>query len=384
MTSDYPFGPFPGAREIGPLEVQQVSAVVQQRSPYRLYGLNPQHACLRLEEAIAARLSADRSVVALSSGTAALHTALYAMGVTRESEVILPAYGWVSDLMAVLALGATPVIAPVDDTLGLRTETLRDIISPRTRAVVAIHMRGQPCNIVDILAELSSHGIPVVEDCSQALGATIDGAMVGSFGETATFSFQYNKLLTSGEGGAIALSDPSHLQRAKWFHDCGMLREYGDADPMAERAISGFGLNYRMTELQAAMLLPQFGRLDDLLARLEASYQLALGILEPLLASGAVSLRPSVPGGRGNGAFLGLVRSEDVTHAWLEDQFVQLGLPVSWVGSRDPHHADTWVAFMERESLPFRDCRDGLSLDIMATGYMLDLYAVARMEAEPR
>lgn len=369
------FGLYPGGRMLGESHLASVTEVMKARSLYRFYGLDPQQKCVSLEQSLAGFVGSAHAL-AVSSGTAALHVGLKAVGVGPGDEVILPAYGWVSDLMAVLSLGAVPVLVDVDHTLGLDASAVAAALTPKTTAVIGIHMRGYPCDVPALAAAVNGHAASLIEDCSQAFGARIAGRPVGGLADLGTFSFQFNKLITSGEGGAIVTNDDSAYEVARWFHDCGMLRAFAKSNPLGGASLHGIGVNYRMSELAAAVLVPQVdpAYIADLLRRLELSWKRAVGFLEPLIANGLIETRRVIEGGIPNYAFLGVCLTEDAS----QDQFIRelerLGLPAAeCTALRDPHNAEVWMEFMKREGIPFRDLRSSAAEKEMARTFVFDI-----------
>lgn len=371
-----PFGGFPGARAMGDAERQSVDDVIVARSPYRFYGLDSRHCCQRLEARLAA-FTGRRHALAVSSGTAALHCALQATGVGAGDEVILPAYAWSADLMAILATGATPVIVPIDETLGLDVDALDAVegcLTSRTRAVLAVHMRGYPCAVDRLAERFRDTDVVLVEDGAQCLGGQAQGRPVGAFGDLAVFSFQAHKLLTGGEGGAVVCDDDARFERIRRFHDLGMCRSEGDPDPEGSDAIGGLGLNYRMTELQAALILAQFDRLPALLEGLRRAHEVATACAAELRTREIVDTRPTLPGAVGNFATLGLRKGPAApadTGAFL-DALRGAGIPAQHAGRLDPHHFRTWQAFLERAGYPYRSV-PGRSDQILERSAFADL-----------
>ena len=327
--------------------------VLAARSPYRFHGLRLLRRCEALEAACRVRMR-RRHALALSSGTAALHTALAALEVGPGDEVILPAYAWSADLMAVLAVGAVPVIAPIDETLGLDPRRLPECATRRTRAVVAVHMRGVPCDLRAIAAFARQHRIAVIEDGAQCLGGRVEGRPVGSGGDVSVLSFQYNKLVTAGEGGMLLTDDRRVYERARRFHDLGMRRNAGEADPAGLRCIESFGLNYRMSELQAAVLLEQVKKMPMILAGLRAAARRASASLGPAARSLGLAPRPAVKGTEPNQAFLCLQADEGRAAARAAHALRRQGLPVQRASRLDGHHPAAWQAYLRRARVPFR------------------------------
>ncbi|MBI4014065.1 MAG: DegT/DnrJ/EryC1/StrS family aminotransferase [Candidatus Rokubacteria bacterium] len=229
------------------------------------------------EQAMAARLGVPGGV-AVSSGTAALHLALLALGVGAGDEVIVPSYACAALLHAVRATGALPCPADVDPaTFDLDPDAAKRACSARTRALIAVHAFGLPAD----LGALAGVGVPVVEDAAQALGARYGGRPVGGLGRVGVLSFYATKLMTTGEGGMLVSGDAALLAAAR------DLREYDQKPDDRPR------FNYKLTEPAAALGLAQLARLDGFLARRQA---IAARYRQGL--AGAVLEPPRVPPGR--------------------------------------------------------------------------------------
>ena len=238
--------------------------VLERRSPFRYYGPEVAGAAEALERAFAARLGVAHAL-GVSSGTAALIVALRALGVGPGDEVILPPATFVGCANAVVAAGAVPVFADVDDDLQISPAGIEACITPRTKAIMAVHWRGLAVPLQPILEVANAHGIPVIEDCAQSLGARDDAFDVGARGRINAFSFQMNKVLTAGEGGMVATGDPDLAARAIALHDNGSARKGNGLVPEATEL---FGENYRLTEVAAAIMRVQLGKLDRVRQRL--------------------------------------------------------------------------------------------------------------------
>ena len=142
-----------------------------------------------------------------------------ALGISPGDEVLVPAYTFVATAAAIVLAGGVPVIVDVDASLGMSAADLGRRISPRTRGVVAVHMRGAACDVDAIREVADAHGLPVVEDVAQAAGATLRGRALGSLGQLGCFSFQYNKAITAGEGGAVVARDAELFRRVNVYGD---------------------------------------------------------------------------------------------------------------------------------------------------------------------
>lgn len=225
----------------------------------------------RFEDAFG-RHAGPKYVLALNSGTSADETALAGLGLEPGDEVICPAAAPIFVSLPVVALGCIPVFADVDPrTLIISAEAIEACVTPRTRAVVVVHLHGQPAPMDEIMPVAERHDLKVVEDCAQAFDCCHKGRTVGTIGDVACFSLQQSKHITSGEGGIVATDDPDIYKRAMLYANCGMpWYRYGleapGAEPVAGLATRGhlaFGHNYRMSELQGAVALAQLGKIGE-------------------------------------------------------------------------------------------------------------------------
>jgi perosamine synthetase len=222
------------------------------------------------EDAVADRVGAAHGV-AVSSCTTALHLSLVLLGVGPGDEVVVPSLSFIATANAARYVGARPVFADVEpDTLDLSADTIKQVLSPRTRAVILVHQGGMPADVEAVHDLCDPLGVAVVEDAACALGSTHRGRPVGAGSDLVTFSFHPRKVITTGEGGMVMTS------RADWAERLRRLREHGmnvsaaarhaASTPMLERYLET-GYNYRMTDIQAAVGLVQLGRLDAIVAR---------------------------------------------------------------------------------------------------------------------
>ncbi len=259
ITSALPAA-FPGGFRIGSDEEQAVLEVLRGRNLNR-YG-DKQRGPSRsqqLETAFAAHLGV-KHCVAVSSGTAALQCAMAAVGVGPGDEVIVPAYTWIATPGAALFAGALPVVAEIDASLTLDPADVVRKITPRTKAIAAVHMRGGPCRMRELRAVADAHGLKLIEDTAQAVGARYGGAWLGTLGDVGAFSLQFSKIITAGEGGLLVTNDDALWQRALMYHDVAGGLHYGLPD---EAMLPG--LSMRLSELHSAVALAQLGRLDGIL-----------------------------------------------------------------------------------------------------------------------
>ena len=202
-----------------------------------------------------------RHCVALANGTVALHVALLAAGVGPGDEVIVPDMTFVATAAAVRHVGAEPVLVDVDcDTLTLDVELTKRAITPRTKAIIPVHLFGVPADMVALRALANERNLFLLEDAAEAHGAKIGGRPVGSLGDAATFSFYGNKLITTGEGGCVVTDDTGLAERIRFLKDHAMSKSRRYYHPEV-------GFNYRMTNLQAALGCAQIARFPEMLAR---------------------------------------------------------------------------------------------------------------------
>ena len=240
------------------------------------------------EEEFCAQVVAGRRGIAVNSGTSALHVGLLALGIGPGDEVVVPSFTFAATANAVRLCGAVPVFADVDPvTFCLDPAAVEAALTPRTRAVVPVHLFGQPADMTRIGALAERHGLRVLEDAAQAHGATWHGTPVGALGDAGAFSFYPTKNMTSGEGGMLTTADAGVERTSRLLRNQGMEERYRNEI---------VGLNYRMTDVHAAIGRVQLRRLADWTAarrRNAAALTAALtelgtpGIVLPRTADGA-------------------------------------------------------------------------------------------------
>jgi len=215
-----------------------------------------------------ANYTGKRHAIALANGTLALELALRVLGVGRGDEVITTPRTFIASVSCAVMLGARPVLADVDIESGnITAETIRAVLTPKTRAIIVVHLGGWPCEMDGILDLARRHGISVIEDCAQAHGATYQGKPVGSMGDIGAFSFCQDKIITTaGEGGLITLDSTELYEQAWAYKDHGKSydavhrREHG---PGFRWLHESFGTNWRLTEIQSAIGRIQLRKLPE-------------------------------------------------------------------------------------------------------------------------
>lgn len=208
-----------------------------------------------------------RHAVSLANGTVALELALFALDIGPGDEVVVPSRTFIATASCVVARGATPVVADVDlDSGNLTAATVRAVLSPRTKAVIPVHLGGWPCDMDALQALADEYGFHIIEDCAQAHGARYKGRPAGSFGVCAAFSFCQDKIMTTGgEGGLLVMDDEALWKRAWEYKDHGKSWDavHRQEHPPGFRWLhESFGTNWRMTEMQAAIGRRQLAKLD--------------------------------------------------------------------------------------------------------------------------
>lgn len=246
------------APDVTAAEVEAVSAVLRTS---RL-SLGPK--LEELEQAMA-RYVGTSHAVAVSSGTSGLHLCMLALGIAAGDEVIVPSFTFIAAANAARYVGATPVFVDIDPrTLNLDPARIEEAITPRTRAIVAVHTFGCPAALAEILEIAGRRRLAVIEDACEALGAEYEGRKVGSFGDAGVFGFYPNKQITTGEGGVLVTDDPRIAALARKLRNQGR----GAAGEWLEHEVLGY--NYRIAEPSCALGIEQLKRIEAILERREA------------------------------------------------------------------------------------------------------------------
>ena len=249
---------------IGKEEIEELTKVIETRSLFKINkGLKESE---QVENKIKTIFGTQYPIF-MTSGQAALTSALVAMGIGPGDEVIVPAYTYISTAMAVVAVGAMPVIAEVDDTLTISPEDIKNKISKNTKAIMPVHIQGFPCDMDAIIQIAKEHDLFVLEDACQADGGQYKGKRLGTIGDAGAYSFNYFKIISSGEGGALATDRKEIFERALIYQDSSAIAFFGNQMDGFENQ-SFCGNEYRSNELCAAVLNVQLDRLEGILADL--------------------------------------------------------------------------------------------------------------------
>lgn len=264
-TKPWTFGLLSTA-EFGELEKQHIQRVLDKKRVFRYGGdIKQLSEAYALEQLYRDRTGA-KHCLAVNSGTSALVAAFIGAGIGPGDEVIIPAYTYIATASAVLIARAVPVIVEVDDSLTMDPQAFEAAITPHTKAVVPVHMRGVPCRMDEILLIARKRGLLVIEDVAQANGGSYRGKALGSLGDAGCYSFQQYKLITAGEGGMVVTDRDDIYARASIYHDSALVfwetGGSGGGEPFP-------GENYRLSELNAAMALAQSQRINELVSKLQ-------------------------------------------------------------------------------------------------------------------
>ncbi len=279
---------YPGGMRIDADEEAQVLEVLRTKRLFRYYGPNEGPSkTAQFEQEFAAYMGSAHAL-GVTSGTAALICGLAGLGIGPGMEVIVPAYTWIATASAVFAVGAVPIMAEVDDTLTLDAGDIENKITPYTRAIIPVHMRGNPCQMERVMDVARKHNLLVLEDTAQADGASYRGKHLGTFGDAGAFSLQFNKIITSGEGGAVITDDYEIYKRAVMYHDV----VGGNRNNIPEDQILP-GINFRMPELLAAVSLAQLRKLDKLLADMRLRQKMLMESMAGVAGRKGIQFRTS-------------------------------------------------------------------------------------------
>jgi 8-amino-3,8-dideoxy-alpha-D-manno-octulosonate transaminase len=296
-------------------ELNAIAKVIKSKKLFRYQGPNVPTECFDFEKEFAHYLGTNHSIL-LSSGTNALITAMSSLGIKSGDEIIVPAYTFFATIAAILEIGAIPVIVNIDQYLCIDPDEILKAISPNTKAIIPVHMDGYACNMPVIMKIALEHSLFIIEDVAQALGATFNNKKLGTFGNVGCFSFNVDKIITCGEGGAVALNSLEIYQKAMMFHDtCNQfgptLKNQYTINPFSGRSM-------RVSEIQGAMIRVQLHRLDKIIFDLKARKV----ILEDHLKSLHMNLVPTYESKTDNGTTtrIKMNNPEEVKNAILETQ----------------------------------------------------------------
>ena len=259
--------PGPGNQWIGKEELEELMDVMESGYLFRYGNLedpNFKHKVYTFEQEFAAHCGA-RYALATSSGSGALVAALKAIGIGPGDEVIVPAYTFIATFSSIIFAGGVPVLAEIDRSLDIDPADIEHRITGQTKAIMPVHMLGNPCDMDAILEIAGRHGLPVIEDACQANGGSYQGRKLGTLGQIGVFSLNVYKTVTAGDGGMVVTDDADLYKLAFGFHDQGHAPLRSGVE-VGKRSV--LGMNFRMNELTGAVALAQLRKLDRIVATL--------------------------------------------------------------------------------------------------------------------
>jgi len=244
---------------MGKEEVDEVAKVLMDKALFRIDGKYAE--VNTFEKEFREHMGVEHCLF-LSSGTGGLMAALAALGIGPGDEVIIPGYTFIATAVAVLAVGAIPVLAEVNETLTIDVKDVEKKLSPHTKAVIPVHIQGFPSDMGGLLGLKKKHGFKIIEDACQSDGGSYGGKRLGTIGDCGAFSFNYYKIISCGEGGALVCHDRDVYQRAVIYHDCGTAF-WPYPEPITEPLFTG--VNMRVSEISGAVMRVQLTRLEGIL-----------------------------------------------------------------------------------------------------------------------
>jgi len=334
----------PGYETIGTEELNNIQKIFTENNGvlyrYGFDALRKHYFVKQFEQEFGERFGTK--ALATSSGSSALKVALQALGVGPGDEVITQAHTFIATVEAICEVGATPVIANIDETLNMCPQSLHKLITNKTKCVIPVHMSGVACDMKKIMKICEGSGMKVLEDNAQAPGGVDRGQYLGTIGDMGIFSFDGGKMLTTGEGGMVVSHDENLLQRARSYHD------HGHADnpsvPRGEDDCIGIGFNHKMTELQGAIGLAQLQKMNGTI--MKHQYNLAR-LYEVLEKRVQLRKRPNAIDDIGDSAtFFMKTQSdaEEFVQRWKEKGFGTKNLPdaINWHCAWCWNHIKMW------------------------------------------
>lgn len=328
----------------------------QLKGPHLFRYYNPRPSKVGAAEEEFKKMIGTKHCLAVNSCTSALICAIRALGIGMGDEVIVPGYTFFASAAVVGACNAIPIIADIDETLSTDPKDLERKISPRTKAIIIVHMRGTPAQMDEIMAVANKHNIPVIEDVAQAAGGTYKGKMLGSIGTIGCFSFDYYKGLNSGEGGFVVTDDQWLFTRAQSWHDCAACWRPNRFSKEKKEGELFCGENYRMSELQGAVALAQIRKSGEILS---GSRRSKARIIEQLNLPEGSKVQPVADVEGDTGSVLTIYLPSDEATEKALPMLQEAGIPAGGIYDkkiRDWHIYPYWDHILDMKSV----AKDGL------------------------
>lgn len=271
----------PGSFVFGEEEKKELMDVIEGRYLFRYGSADAEGFCHKVvdyEDTLREKLGVKHAV-ATTSGTCSLLACLAALGIGAGDEVIVPGYTFIASISSIMIAGAIPVLAEIDESLTIDPTKIEALITDKTKAIMPVHMLGNPCDMDAIMAIAKKHNLFVLEDCCQAVGGSYKGKRVGTIGNIGAMSLNVFKTISSGDGGAVITNDENLYERAFGYHDQGHKPNRLGVE-VGNRSI--LGINMRMNELTGAVALAQARKLDTILTTLREKKAKLKGLLQGL------------------------------------------------------------------------------------------------------
>lgn len=249
---------------IGKEEIDAVARAINSKAFFKINNAGKE--VLNFESEWKQTVGSDYALL-MTSGFAAIASALIGLGIGPGDEVIVPGYTYIASALAVTSVGAIPVIADIDETLTIDVDEVEKKISSHTKAIIPVHIQGFPCNMDALCALAKKYNIAIVEDACQADGGEYHGKFLGAIGDVGAYSFNYFKIMTAGEGGALVTSNRQIYERALIYHDASAVAFFGDQLDGINEPLFG-GTEYRISDITGAILREQLKKLPALMADL--------------------------------------------------------------------------------------------------------------------
>lgn len=330
----------PGTELFDRMEIEAVTDVLERKMVHRYSSHAARKGIYRVaefEKALAKRVGA-KYAQAVSNGTSALFVALKAAGVKPGDEVITSAFTFIATVEAITGCNAVPVLADIDETLGMTAESVESKITPKTKAIMPVHMFGAATRMEPILELGKKYGIPVIEDACEVTGGTYKGKALGTFGLCGTFSFDPNKYITVGEAGAIVTDDEKFYKTCEYYHDHGHVHRM-DIERGAEEKC-GLGLNFRISEIEGALGLVALKKMDKGMSLLRS---IKKRVVEGVADTGLKRRDVVNPDGDIATHIVFLLPDEKFARAF-QKVTAEEGMPVGIIADNTWHYAKHWKA----------------------------------------
>lgn len=351
---------------IGKEEIDAVARTINSKDFFKINGSGQEVKNFELEWK---EYMGSEYCILMTSGMGALTSALIALGIGPGDEVIVPGYTYIATALAVTSVGAIPVIADIDETLTLDPVEFEKKITRHTKAVIPVHIMGFPCKMDEICAIAKAHGVAVVEDACQSIGGKFGDKFLGSIGDIGAYSFNYYKVLTAGEGGALITNNSSYFERALIYHDSAAVAFFGNQLENSSEAVFG-GTEYRVSDITGAILREQLKKLPNIIADLHKNKFALIDMLD-----GKAKVAPSHDC-EGDCATTLSLRFESAEECKaFADKCGENGLSVTIPINTGKHIYTNWTQIMEKRGA-FHPLMDPFKMEAnkgLQTDYTMDM-----------